>query len=92
MNRDANASLKLGQARGAAILALARSGLVCAEYAPNLVKKSVVGRGHADKAQIKMMVQTLLNVRSIASADAADALAVAITHAHHRALRSLEGV
>ncbi|NWG45836.1 MAG: crossover junction endodeoxyribonuclease RuvC [Alphaproteobacteria bacterium] len=83
VNRDARATLKLGQARAAAMLAAARAGLEVAEYAPNLVKKSVVGRGHADKAQIRFMVMRLLPGCALDSEDAADALAVAITHAHH---------
>lgn len=84
VNRDAVASLKLGQARGAVLLALAGAGLPCGEYAPNRVKKSLVGRGHADKHQIAVMVSILLGIETPAPADAADALAVAITHAHHR--------
>lgn len=87
VSRDAAASLKLGQARGAVLVALAKAGLLCADYAPNLIKKSVVGRGHAEKGQIGMMVATLLRTDGIASPDAADALAAAITHAHHRSAR-----
>ena len=78
-------TLKLGQARGIALLAPALAGLSVAEYAANLVKKSVVGVGHADKAQIQAMVARLLPGATYRSADAADALAVAICHAHHRA-------
>jgi len=89
VSRDALASLKLGHARGAALLALAGAGLRCGEYAPNRVKKSVVGRGHADKRQIAAMVSILLAIRAPSPADAADALAVAITHAHHRAAPAL---
>jgi crossover junction endodeoxyribonuclease RuvC len=85
VSRDAVASLKLGHARGAALLALAEAGLQVGEYAPNLVKKSVVGAGHADKVQVAHMVEMLLGRPGVQGADAADALAVAITHAHHRA-------
>ncbi|MBZ8135371.1 crossover junction endodeoxyribonuclease RuvC [Afifella sp. IM 167] len=84
VNRDASATLKLGQARGIALLVPARAGLPVAEYAPNLVKKSVVGAGHADKAQIRLMVSVLLPRASFDTDDAADALAIAICHAHHR--------
>lgn len=84
VNKDPLASLKLGHARGAALLAMASAGLPVGEYAPNKVKKSVVGAGHADKAQIKAMVEILLGRPGVKAADAADALAVAITHAHHR--------
>lgn len=88
VNKDAGATLKLGQARGIALLVPAFSGLPVAEYAPNLVKKSVVGSGHADKEQIRMMVGVLLPRCNPANADAADALAIAITHAHHRNVSS----
>ncbi len=84
VSRDAKASLKLGQARGVAMLALALAGLEVAEYAPNLIKKSVVGTGHAEKRQVEAMVRVLLPRAAPDSADAADALAVAICHAHHR--------
>ncbi len=84
VNRDAAATLKLGQARGIALLVPAKHGVLVAEYAPNLVKKTVVGTGHGDKRQIRMMVATLLPKARITSDDAADALAVAVTHAHHR--------
>lgn len=84
VNRDAVATLKLGQARGIAMLVPAQAGLVVAEYAPNAVKKTVVGAGHADKTQIRMMVRVLLPRAVFDSDDAADALAIAITHAHHR--------
>lgn len=87
VNVNPTSTLKLGQARGIALLAPAHAGLVVAEYTPNLVKKSVVGTGHAAKAQVQMMVKTLLPGARIASADAADALAVAICHAHHRGTR-----
>lgn len=84
VNVNPGSTLKLGQARGVVMLAPARAGLPVFEYAANLVKKSVVGAGHADKRQIAMMVGRLLPGVE-ATADAADALAVAICHAHHRA-------
>lgn len=87
VNMNAVSTLKLGQARGVALLAPALAGLTVAEYPPNLVKKTVVGTGHAAKEQVQMMVRTLLPGATILSADAADALAVAICHAHHRATR-----
>src|SRR5258708_7940081 len=83
VNKNASSTLKLGLARGIALLAPAERGIPVAEYATNLVKKSVVGAGHADKAQIQMMVRRLLPGCALASPDAADALAVAICHAHH---------
>jgi len=89
VNRNPASALKLGQARGIALLAPAQAGLPVAEYAPNLVKKSVVGSGHAAKEQVAMMVLTLLPGSS-ATADAADALAVAICHAHHAATTLLQ--
>jgi crossover junction endodeoxyribonuclease RuvC len=84
VNVNPGSTLKLGQARGVVMLAPARSGLPVFEYAANLVKKSVTGVGHADKRQIAMMVGRLLPGIA-AESDAADALAVAICHAHHRA-------
>ena len=84
VNTNASATLKLGQARGIAMLVPAQAGLSVAEYAPNLVKKSIVGAGHGDKAQIRMMIGVLLPKASPETEDAADALAIAITHAHHR--------
>jgi crossover junction endodeoxyribonuclease RuvC len=84
VNRDAAATLKLGQARGVAMLAPALAGLAVAEYAPNAVKKAIVGVGHAEKEQIRMMVQVLLPRARFDSDDSADALAVAICHAHCR--------
>lgn len=84
VNDNARATLKLGQARGMALLAPAQAGLVVAEYPPNLVKKSVVGAGHADKKQVQAMIGYLLPKASFKSADEADALAIAICHAHHR--------
>jgi len=90
VNRDAAATLKLGQARGIALLVPALSGLAIAEYAPNAVKKTVVGNGHGDKTQIRAMVRCLLPRAIFDSADAADALAIAITHAHSRSWRRFE--
>lgn len=84
MARDAVAALKLGQARGIALLVPARAGISVAEYAPNKIKKSVVGAGHAGKAQIRMMVEILLPRCEIDSEHSADALATAICHAHMR--------
>jgi crossover junction endodeoxyribonuclease RuvC len=84
VNKDATATLKLGQARGIAMVVPAKAGMPVAEYAPNLVKKSIVGAGHGDKAQVRMMIGVLLPKADPASDDAADALAVAVTHAHHR--------
>lgn len=85
VSRNAGSALKLGQARGVVLLAPARAGLPVAEYSANAIKKAVVGVGHADKRQIDMMVRTLLPGCAPASPDAADALAVAICHAHHAA-------
>jgi crossover junction endodeoxyribonuclease RuvC len=84
VNRDAAATLKLGQARGIAMLVPARAGVRVAEYAPNLVKKTIVGAGHAEKVQIRVMIGMLLPKADPQSDDAADALAIAVTHAHHR--------
>lgn len=84
VNKDARSTLKLGHARGVALLVPALSGLSVAEYAANLVKKTVVGSGHAEKSQIQAMIRVLLPKAGTNQADAADALAVAITHAHHR--------
>ena len=83
VNKDGAGTLKLGQARGVAMLAAAQSGLAVGEYAPNAVKKAVVGVGHADKRQIDHMVRLQLPGCIIAGPDAADALAIAICHAHH---------
>jgi len=85
VNKNAASTLKLGVARGVVLLAPAERGLAVHEYSANLIKKSVVGVGHADKAQVQMMVRRLLPGCIIAGADAADALAVAICHAHHAA-------
>jgi crossover junction endodeoxyribonuclease RuvC len=84
VNSNAVATLKLGQARGIAMLVPARAGLVVAEYAPNVIKKTVVGAGHGEKAQIRMMIGVLLPKAAPQSEDAADALAIAVCHAHHR--------
>ena len=91
VNKDAQATLKLGHARAIALLVPAQSGLPVAEYAANLVKKTVVGSGHAEKRQIQAMVRVLLPKADPPSDDAADALAIAITHAHHRKARALAG-
>jgi crossover junction endodeoxyribonuclease RuvC len=84
VNKDASATLKLGQARGVAMLIPARAGITVAEYAPNLVKKTIVGAGHCEKEQIRLMLRVLLPKADPPSHDAADALAIAVTHAHHR--------
>ena len=83
VNKDAVATLKLGQARGIALLVPAQAGIAVGEYAPNAVKKTVVGVGHAAKQQVDHMVRLHLPGVQIAGPDAADALAVAICHAHH---------
>ena len=85
VNENPQSTLKLGQARGVVLLCAARSGMMVGEYSPTLVKQAVVGTGRADKAQVHAMVARLLPGAKIAGADAADALAVAITHAHHLA-------
>ena len=85
VNKNPQSTLKLGQARGVAIMIAARAGLDVGEYAARLVKKAVVGTGNAEKAQVHAMVSRLLPGAKIAGPDAADALAVAITHAHHLA-------
>jgi len=84
VNDNPRATLKLGQARGMALLAPALKGLAIAEYAPNVIKKTVVGAGHAEKKQIQVMIGFLLPKAKFASADEADALAIAICHANHR--------
>ena len=84
VSKNPDSALKLGQARGAAICAAVSMNLSVAEYAPRQVKKAVVGRGAADKTQIQHMVAILLGIKNDIQADAADALAVALTHAHHR--------
>jgi len=83
VNVNGQATLKLGQARGVALLAAAEAEVPLAEYSPNKVKKSVVGAGHAAKEQIGLMIGILLPGCNVDQADAADALAIAITHAHH---------
>lgn len=85
MNKNALSALKLGMARGVVMLAPAHTGLSVAEYSANLVKKSISGYGHADKNQVAQMVKLLLPSAELSSPDAADALAIAICHAHHRA-------
>ena len=89
INRDPQSALKLGQARGIALVVPALAGLDVAEYAANLVKKTVVGAGHADKKQVQAMIRVLLPKAETSSADAADALAVAICHAQHRGMKAL---
>jgi crossover junction endodeoxyribonuclease RuvC len=84
VNRDPQSTLKLGQARGVALAALALKNLPVAEYAANLIKKTVVGLGHAEKNQVAIMVKMLLPASTASAPDAADALAVAICHAQHR--------
>ncbi len=90
VNANPRDALVLGEARGAALMAPAMIGIEVAEYATNSVKKAVVGRGHAEKVQVQAMVRTLLPLSGEQAADAADALAVAICHAHCRAARILE--
>ncbi len=89
VNKDARATLKLGAARGAAMVVPALAGVSVAEYAPNQVKKTVVGAGHAEKQQIRMMIGVLLPKADPRTEDAADALAIAICHAHSRGVRAL---
>ena len=89
VNKDARATLKLGQARGVVMLAPAMLAIPVAEYAPNVIKKSVVGAGHAEKDQVQYMVKLLLPRAMLKTADSTDALAIAICHAHHRGLRTL---
>jgi crossover junction endodeoxyribonuclease RuvC len=88
VNRDPQSALKLGQARGVALAALSLGGLPVAEYAANLIKKTVVGVGHAEKDQVAMMVKMLLPASEAKTPDSADALAVAICHAQHRRARA----
>ena len=90
VNKDAVATLKLGQARGIALLVPAMAGLPVAEYAPNAVKKAVIGVGHGEKRQIHMMVKVLMPKATFNTDDAADALAIAICHAHHRTAPALK--
>ena len=91
VNKNPDSTLKLGLARGAALLAPALAGLPVHEYATRLVKKSVVGTGKADKGQVGMMISVLLPGAAVAGEDAADALAVAICHAHHAATANAVG-
>jgi crossover junction endodeoxyribonuclease RuvC len=91
VNVNAASTLKLGHARAAAMVAPARAGLRVAEYAPSEVKKAVVGTGGADKAQVAFMIRRLLPTCGDPKADCADALAVAVAHAHFRTARSLRG-
>lgn len=90
VNKDAQATLKLGHARAIALLVPALAGLPVFEYAANLVKKTVCGSGHAEKAQIQAMVKFLMPKAEFKTADAADALAIAITHANHRGAHALK--
>ena len=86
MARSPRSALKLGQARGAAVVAALSAGLSIFNYSPRLVKQSVAGYGQADKGQVRYMVRVLLGLNAEPSSDAADALALAICHAHHSAL------
>ena len=89
VNKDARATLKLGQARGVVMLAPAIREIPVSEYAPNVIKKTVVGAGHAEKDQVKHMVKLLLPRAVMKTTDSVDALAIAICHAHHRAAQNL---
>ena len=91
MNNNAQSALKLGHARACCLIAPARAGLPVAEYAATVVKKAVVGTGGADKTQVGFMIRRLLPTAGDTTADAADALAVAIAHAHARTVRGLRG-
>ena len=92
VSAGARSALQLGQARGVALMTPALRGLAVGEYAANLVKKAVVGSGHAEKTQIQMMVKVLLPAADFKGADAADALAIAICHAHHRTIRQIRAI
>lgn len=92
VSAGARSALQLGQARGVVLMTPALRGLPVGEYAANLIKKSVVGTGHAEKAQIQMMIKILLPTASFKGADAADALAIAVCHAHHRAIRQIRAI
>jgi crossover junction endodeoxyribonuclease RuvC len=92
VSAGARSALQLGQARGVVLMTPALRGMPVGEYAANLVKKSVVGTGHAEKAQIQMMIKILLPTATFKGADAADALAIAVCHAHHRAIRQLRAI
>ena len=89
VNAGPRSALQLGQARGVVLMTPAAMGLKVGEYAANVVKKSVVGTGHAEKSQVQLMVKTLLPTAEFKGADAADALAIAICHAHHRSFAAL---
>jgi crossover junction endodeoxyribonuclease RuvC len=89
VNADPRGALKLGQARGIALLVPAQAGMKVAEYAPTVVKKSVVGAGRAEKSQVRMMIGVLLPKADPQTEDATDALAIAICHAHHRSAPAL---
>ena len=91
VNTNASSTLKLGHARAACLIAPARAGLPVAEYAATVVKKAVVGTGAAEKSQVGFMIRRLLPTAGETTSDAADALAVAIAHAHHRTARALAG-
>jgi crossover junction endodeoxyribonuclease RuvC len=92
VNKDARATLKLGQARGVVMLAPVLLKIPVSEYAPNVIKKTVVGAGHAEKDQVKHMVKILLPRAALKTADSVDALAIAICHAHHRGSRKLQEI
>jgi len=92
VSAGARSALMFGQARGVALMTPALKGLVVGEYAANLIKKAVVGSGHAEKTQIQMMVKVLLPAADFKGADAADALAIAICHAHHRTIRQIRAI
>lgn len=89
VNKDARATLKLGQARGVVMLAPVLLKIPVSEYAPNVIKKTVVGVGHAEKDQVKLMVKLLLPRAVMNTSDSTDALAIAICHAHHRSARRI---
>ncbi|MGH8597910.1 MAG: crossover junction endodeoxyribonuclease RuvC [Gammaproteobacteria bacterium] len=84
MNRNAESAIKLGQARGAAVVAIAKLAIPVHEYSPNQIKQAIVGRGHAEKSQVQHMVKALLALTTAPAADAADALATALCHGHTR--------
>jgi len=88
MNKNANSAIKLGQARGVALAALASQGLSIAEYTPRRIKQAIVGYGNAEKQQVQHMVKILLNLTKTPQTDASDALAIALCHANSRGLKS----
>ena len=90
VNKNPSSTLKLGMARGVVLLAPAQAGLVVGEYAANRIKKAIVGVGHADKSQVALMVQRLLVGCGVVTADGADALAVAICHAHYQPINFIK--